>query len=291
MQRRSTLTGSLTGKVAFITGAARGQGRAHALTLAREGADIIGVDCVEDIDTVPYQLATPAELEDTAAEVEKLDRRAVFVRADVRSQEALDAAVAEGISQLGHIDIVVANAGIYSQAPFWEMTETMWQDMIDVNLTGVWRSVKAVAPHMIERQTGSIVLTSSVNGFQPGYQLSHYVAAKHGVIGLTKNFANELAPYNIRCNAVCPGAIDTTMLNNPPQYERFAGRADGTREDAWESVRHFHLLKDRSMLPATAVSEGIAWLVSDAAAHVTGIALPVDAGHLAMDGYNPYPFK
>jgi len=283
--------GRLDGKVALITGAARGQGRAHALTLAREGAEIIGLDIADDIATVPYDLSTQKDLDETAAGVEELDRRALFIKTDVREQSQIDAAVAQGLAEFGKIDILVANAGIYSQAPFWEMTEEMWQDMIDVNLTGVWKTAKAVAPHMIEQQSGSMVLISSVNGFQPGYQLAHYVATKHAVIGLTKNFANELAPYGVRANAICPGAIDTPMLNNPPQYERFAGRADGTREDAWESIRHFHLLKDRSMLPPTAVSNGIVWLASDDAAHVTGIALPIDAGHLAMDGYNPYPFK
>ncbi|MFC4003862.1 mycofactocin-coupled SDR family oxidoreductase [Prauserella oleivorans] len=283
--------GKLDGKVAFVTGAARGQGREHALALAREGADIIGIDIARDIATVPYSLATEQDLKATGADVEALGRRALFVKADVRNTADLDDVVARGIRDFGKIDIVVANAGIYSQDNFWEMSEEKWQDMIDVNLTGVWRSVKAVAPHLIERQEGSVVLTASVNGFQPGYQLSHYVASKHAVVGLTKNFANELAPYGVRVNAVAPGAIDTTMLNNPPIYERFAGNPNGTREDAWESVRHFHLLKDRSMLPSEAVSKAIVWLVSDDAEHITGIALPVDAGHLAMDGYNPYPFK
>jgi SDR family mycofactocin-dependent oxidoreductase len=281
----------LDGKVVLITGAARGQGRAHALTLAREGADIIGIDIAKDVDTVPYGLASSDELEETAARIEEMDRRALFLTADVRQQDQLDDVVARGIEEFGKIDILIANAGIYSQANFWEMTDDMWQDMIDINLTGVWRSAKAVAPHMIERRQGAMVLTSSVNGFKPGYQLSHYVAAKHGVIGLMRNFANELAPYNVRCNAVCPGAIDTTMLNNPPQYERFAGKKDGTREEAFESVRHFHLLTGRSMLPPETVSNGILYLVSDEAEHVTGVALPVDAGHLAMDGYNPYPSK
>jgi SDR family mycofactocin-dependent oxidoreductase len=281
----------LDGKVVLITGAARGQGRAHALTLAREGADIIGIDMGEDLATVPYELARPDELDETAAQVEELGRRALFLKADVRQQDQLDEVVERGISEFGQIDVLIANAGIYSQAPFWEMSDDMWNDMIDINLTGVWRSAKAVAPHMISRRQGSLVLTSSINGFQPGYQLSHYVAAKHGVIGLMRNFANELAPYDIRCNAVCPGAVDTTMLNNPPQYERFAGKADGTREEAIESVRHFHLLHGRSMLPPEAVSRGILWLVSDDAADVTGVALPIDAGHLAMDGFNPNPTK
>ncbi|WP_345381072.1 mycofactocin-coupled SDR family oxidoreductase [Pseudonocardia yuanmonensis] len=245
----------------------------------------------EDLTTVPYGLGTADDLKATATAVEDQDRRVLTAKADVRSSAQLDEVVAAALDQFGHIDVVCANAGIYSQANFWEMTDEMWQDMIDVNLTGVWRTAKAVAPHLIERRQGSIVLTSSVNGFQPGWQIAHYVAAKHGVIGLMRNFANELAPYGVRCNAVCPGAIDTLMLNNPHTYERFAGKPGGTREEAIESVRHFHLLHGRSMLPPTAVSEAIAFLSSDAAEHVTGIAFPVDAGHLAMDGYNPSPTK
>lgn len=285
------MSGSLEGKVAFITGVARGQGRAHAVKLASEGADIVGVDTSVKLGSVPYDLARDSELFETEQLVKELGRRAVFVSADVRDQQALDDVVARGIAELGKIDVVVANAGIFSQAPFWEMDDVTWQDVIDINLTGVWRTAKAVAPHMIERQSGSIILVSSVNGFRAGYQLAHYVAAKHGVIGLTKNFANELAPYDVRCNAVCPGATDTVMLNNPPQYDRFVGHADGTREEALESVRHFHLLKNRSMLPPSAISEAVAWLASDASWQVTGIALPVDGGHLALDGYNPSPFR
>ena len=283
--------GRLDGKVAFITGAARGQGRAHALTLAREGADIIGVDVLRDIGTVPYGLSTQDELDATAAEVEELDRRALFLQGDVRRQGQLDEAVSRGLSEFGHIDILCANAGIYSQANFWELTDEQWQDMIDVNLTGVWRTSKAVAPHMIERRSGAIVLTASVNGFSPGYQLSHYVAAKHGVVGLMRNYAVELAPYDIRCNAVCPGVIDTRMVNNPPLYERMAGSAGATREEAFEAVRHFHLLHGRAMMPPETVSNAILWLVSDEAVNITGVALPVDAGHNVLDGYNPIPTK
>ena len=241
------------------------------------------------LSSVPYERGDDADLAATVAAVEDEDRRVIAAKADVRSSAQLDEAVGHALDQFGRIDIVCANAGIYSQADFWEMSDQMWQDMIDINLTGVWRTAKAVAPHLIEQRRGSIVLTSSVNGFQPGWQIAHYVAAKHGVIGLMRNFANELAPYGVRCNAVCPGAIDTVMLNNPHTYERFAGKPGGTREEAIESVRHFHLLHGRSMLPPTAVSDAIAYLCSDAAEHVTGVALPVDAGHLAMDGYNPAP--
>jgi SDR family mycofactocin-dependent oxidoreductase len=282
----------LDGKVALVTGAARGQGRAHALTLAREGADIVALDIPEDnITNLQYPLPRAEDLEQTVAGVEDLDRRAIAARADVRSQEQLDNAVERGISELGKIDILVANAGIVSMAPFWEMSEEMWQDMIDINLSGVWRSAKAVAPHMIGRRQGAIVMIGSANSFEPTAGHTHYVATKHGVVGLMRNVAVEMAPYDVRCNVVCPGAIDTTMLNNPMMYERFAGGQEPTREVALESVRHYNLLNGRSMLPPEAISNAVLWLVSDEAAHVTGVALPVDAGHTILPGYNPNPTR
>ena len=283
--------GRLEGKVALITGAARGQGRAHALTLAREGADIVAVDIAEDVASVPYEMARAEDLEETVAGVEDLDRRAVAVTADVRSQEQLDGAVERGISELGQIDILVANAGINSIAPFWEMSEQMWQEMIDINLSGVWRSAKAVAPHMIERRQGAIVMIASQASFEPTAQTAHYTSAKHGVIGLMKTVAVEMAPYNVRSNAVCPGAIDTVMINNQTLYELFAGSGEPTREVALESMRHYNLLNGRSMLPPEAISNAVLWLVSDEAEHVTGVALPVDVGHMILPGYNPNPTR
>ncbi len=283
--------GSLDGRVALITGAARGQGRSHALRLAREGADIVAVDISDDIETVPYEMARAEDLEETVAGVEDLDRRAIAARADVRSQEQLDRAVERGISELGKIDILVANAGIVSMATFWEMSEEMWRDMIDINLSGMWRSAKAVAPHMIERRQGAIVMTASQASFEPTALIAHYAAAKHGVLGLMRNVALEMAPYDVRCNAVCPGAVDTTMLNNPMMYERFAGSGEPTREVALESVRHYNLLNDRSMLPPEAISDAVLWLISDEAEHVTGVALPIDAGHTILPGYNPNPTR
>ena len=281
----------LEGKVALITGAARGQGRAHALRLAREGADIVALDIADDIESVPYGMARADDLEKTVAHVEGLGRRGVAIQADVRSQEQLDGAVERGISELGGIDVLVANAGINSLAPFWEMSEEMWADMIDINLSGVWRSAKAVAPHLIERRQGAIVMTASQASFEPTDQIAHYASAKHGVIGLMRNVALELAPYNVRCNAVCPGAIDTPMINNPRLYQLFAGGGEPTREVAYESTRHYNLLNNRSMLPPEAVSNAVLWLVSDEAEHVTGVALPVDGGHGILPGYNPNPTR
>lgn len=281
--------GRLDGKVALVTGAARGQGRAHATTLAREGADIIAVDIADQISTVRYPMSQPDDLAETARQVEELDRRALPVQADVRSQTALDEAVARGVTEFGQIDILVANAGIYSLAPFWKLTEEQWDDMLGVNLTGVWKSAKAVAPHMIERRTGAIVLTSSVNGLEPGLNYAHYVSAKHGVIGLMRTVALELAPYAVRCNAVCPGAIDTGMTNWQGAYNMFAGHDQGTRDDLVQGARHFHALAGSNVLPPEVIANAALWLVSDESAQVTGVAMPVDAGHMLLPGVNQSP--
>ena len=219
--------GMLDGKVALITGGSRGQGRAHAITCAREGADVIIVDIAAQMSTVPYPMATQADLDETVKLAEAYDKRALAIKADVRSQQQLDDAVRHGIAEFGKIDILIANAGIWTRAPFWELTEDQWEEMIGVNLSGVWKSAKAVAPHMIERQAGSIVITSSTNGLEAGLNYAHYVAAKHGVIGLMKNIALELAPYGIRCNAISPGAIKTPMTSHQGALDMFAGHPSG----------------------------------------------------------------
>jgi SDR family mycofactocin-dependent oxidoreductase len=282
--------GDLLGKVAMVTGAARGQGRAHATTLARHGADVIAVDIAAQIDTVPYPLGTEEELAETAKAVEALDRRVLTVQADVRSQTQLDHAVRRGLAEFGQIDILVANAGIYGITPFWEITDAEWDNMIATNLSGVWRSAKAVAPHMIERGSGSIVMTSSVNGLEPGANYAHYVSAKHGVLGLMRTVALELAPKGIRCNAVCPGSVDTGMTNWAGVYNMMAEHSNGTRDDLMSGGKYFHALKGTGMLHPDVVADAVAWLSSDAASAVTGVvALPVDAGHLLLTGTNPAP--
>lgn len=294
--------GRLEGKVALITGGARGQGRSHAVTMAREGADVILVDIADQISTVPYDLASPQDLEETVRLVEDLDRRVIAIRGDIRSQEVMDQAVQRGIEQFGKVDILLANAGIFVFGhQFWEISDLEWHDTLDVNLTGAWQSVRAVARHMIERREGSIVFTASVNGLEPAQPYAAYVAAKHGVIGLMRSVAYELAPYNIRCNAVCPAAMDTPILNNPASYRWLSWLGESVDAETGdlahmesvtrENVRHFNLLKGRSMLPPSAVSNAILWLVSDAAAHVTGVVLPVDAGHMILTGHNPAPTR
>ncbi len=279
--------GMLDGKVAFITGGARGQGRAHAVTCAREGADVIIIDVLDQLPSVPYKLAVQADLDETVRQVEAHGRRAVAVKADVRSQRELDAAVAAGIAEFGSIDILIANAGIWTLGSFWELTDEQWEEMIAVNLTGVWKSAKAVAPHMIERRTGSIVIIASVNALEAGQYTAHYVAAKHGVIGLMKNIALELAPYGIRCNAISPGAIKTPMTSHQGALDMFAGHPGGTEDDMIEAGHHYTLLKGASFLDPQVIADTALYLNSDLAASVTGVTIPVDAGHLTLSGYNP----
>lgn len=283
--------GLLDGKTALITGGARGQGRAHALVSAREGADVILVDIADQISTVPYAMAREDDLAETVKQVEALDRRAISIVADVRDQAQLDAAVASGIAEFGKIDILIANAGIWTQAPFWELTDESWDDMIGVNLTGVWKSAKAIAPHMIERGTGSIVITSSVNGLEPGPNYAHYVSAKHGVIGLMKNIALELAPYGIRCNSINPGAIKTPMTDHQGAWDMFAGHEGGTEADMLEGGYSFHALKGKTFLPPEVIANTALYLNSDLAAAVTGVTIPVDAGHMILPGFNHAPVK
>lgn len=280
----------LDGKVALVTGAARGQGRAHALTLARNGADVVVVDIAPGtMSTIPYDMPGEQELLDTAKNIEELGRRAVVVRADVRDQCQMDDAVSRAIAELGGLDILIANAGVLSHVPFWKLTDEQWSEVLDTNLTGVWHSAKAVTPHMIERGSGAIVMTASINALEPGRNYAHYTAAKHGVIGLMKTVALELAPHGIRCNAVCPGVVDTAMVNGQESYDMFAGHSGGTRDNLIHAGRSYHVLKGFGPLDPQAIADTALWLVSDGAAAITGTAVPVEAGHLLLTGINPDP--
>ena len=226
--------GRVSGKVAFITGGARGQGRSHALRLAEEGADIVVCDLIQQIDTIPYPMSTAEDLAETVRLVEGLDRRIMARQVDVRDQAGLDSLVADAITEFGHIDIVCANAGIMSMAPTWEITDESWSDMIDVNLTGVWRTLKAVVPSMIAaKRGGSIVITSSTAGIRGFGNLAHYTAAKHGVVGLMLSLANEVAQHNIRVNTIHPTNVATGMILNDATYKLFAPHLEKpTRADA-----------------------------------------------------------
>ncbi|MBY6413090.1 mycofactocin-coupled SDR family oxidoreductase [Rhodococcus sp. BP-252] len=271
--------GKLDGKVAFITGAARGQGRSHAVRLAQEGADIIAIDLCEQVGTVGFPLATEEDLAQTVKEVEALDRRIVATKADVRDTAALKKAVDDGVAELGRLDIVLANAGIASFAPVDELTDEMWDDMIDINLTGVFKTVRAALPHLkAGGRGGAIVLTSSTAGIKGLGNLAHYVAAKHGVVGLVKTFANEFAPYNIRVNSVHPTSVNTDMIHNEQTYKTFLpDNPNPQKDDAAEAFKTLNALPIEWVEPVD-ISNAIAFLVSDEGRYITGVQLPVDAG-------------
>lgn len=271
--------GRLAGKVALITGAARGQGQAHAVRMAEEGADIIAVDICGPIDTVPYEAASEQDLEVTAKEVEARGRKVVARVADVRDYSALKAAIDEGVAQLGRLDIVVANAGIWSHAPSHEMSENQWQTMIDINLTGVWHTTKAATPIMIEQGSGgSMILISSTAGLMGFANMAHYTAAKHGVTGLTKTLAAELGPHNIRVNSIHPTGVLTKMVNNDTMFRLFRPDLENPGiDDAAEALAQLNILPLPWMDPVE-ISHSVVFLASDEAKYITGVALPVDAG-------------
>ncbi|MGI8393976.1 mycofactocin-coupled SDR family oxidoreductase [Leucobacter sp. W1038] len=285
--------GLLDGKVVMVTGGSRGQGRAHAVTSAREGADVIIIDTLDQISTVAYPMAKQEDFDETVRQVEALDRRIVAVVGDVRKQADLDHAVSEGLAQFGKIDALIANAGIFSLGPAHELSEEAWDDMIAVNLTGVWKSAKAVLPHMMERGSGSIVMTSSINGLEPGAQYVHYCASKFGVVGVMKTLALEYARHGIRVNSVHPGAILTPMTSWQGAWDMMSGKpaGTGTEADMLEAGYSFHALKGAGFLAPERIADAALWLNSELASAVTGISVPVDAGHLLQPGYNPDPVK
>ncbi|MDQ2662149.1 MAG: mycofactocin-coupled SDR family oxidoreductase [Actinomycetota bacterium] len=271
--------GRLEGKVAFITGAARGQGRSHAITLAKEGADIIAVDVATQVETVPYPTATAEDLAETVRQVEALDRRIVAAEADVRDLDALTAVVERGVAELGRLDIVLANAGISTPASTLEMSEEVWQTMIDINLTGVWKTLKASVPHIIEGgRGGSVVITSSLAAIYANPNTAHYSAAKAGLVLLAKVLAKELAPQSIRVNTVHPTTVATDMILNEPTYKLFRPDLEHpTRADFEESARTLNALPIAAM-ESIDISNAVLYLVSDDGRYVTGTTHVVDAG-------------
>lgn len=273
------MPGRVEGKVAFVTGAARGQGRSHAVRLAREGADIIAVDICQDVKGA-LPMATAEDLAETMSLVEAEDRRIVATQADVRDFDALKVAVDDGVAQLGRLDIVLANAGIASDGgPVDKMDKDSWQDTIDINLTGVWNTAKAAVPHLIQGgRGGAIVLTSSVGGMKALPNMSHYVSAKHGVVGLMRSLAVELGQHNIRVNSVHPSQVNTPMLMNEPTYRLFRPDLENpTQDDMAPISQMMHTLPVPWVEPED-VSNAILFLVSDEGRYITGVPLPVDAG-------------
>jgi (+)-trans-carveol dehydrogenase len=272
----------LAGKVAFVTGVARAQGRSHAVRLAEEGADIIGIDIASQIDTVPYPMATLEDLAATVEAVAALDRRIIATEVDVRDYDGLKAALDDGVARFGRLDIVAANAGIFSVGPADELAEQTWQDVIDVNLTGVWHTAKAAIPHLRAAGGGSIVITSSGAGLKAQANLAHYVASKHGVVGLMRTLANELAPEMVRVNTVLPGSVDTEMIQNQALYHLFMPDHDAgdiTREEVAPTFQTLSALPIPWMEPVD-ISNAVLFLASDEARYITGVTLPVDAGFL-----------
>ncbi len=272
------MAGLLEGRVALVTGAARGQGRSHAVALAREGADIVAVDRCAGIDTVMYPLGTETDLAETRQQVEGHGRRIETVIGDVRSSADMRAATDLALSAFGRLDVVVANAGIWSPGALWEMSDQTWKDMIDVNLTGVFNTVRFAIPHMMERRSGSLILTSSTCGVKALGWMGHYNAAKHGVMGLTRSLALDLGPYFVRANAVLPSTVNTPMIHNEASYRIY--RPDLENPTRHEAMAGFY---DHNAMPLPYVepedvSAAVLFLASDAARYITGIGVPIDLG-------------
>ena len=273
--------GQLDGKVAFITGAARGQGRSHAITLAREGADIIAVDLCGQAETVPYPMATPDDLAETVKEVEALDRRIYAVAADIRDLAALTEVVDRGVAELGRLDIVLANAGISTPASTLDMDEQVWDEMIEINLTGQWKTIKAAVPHIIRGgRGGSVVITSSLAAIYANENTAHYSAAKAGLVGFMKVLAKELAPQRIRVNTIHPTTVATDMILNEPTYRLFRPDLDNPSRADFEAAAATMSKLPVVLIEPEDISNAILYLVSDAGRYVTGITRLVDAGGL-----------
>ena len=266
------MAGRVEGKVAFVTGAGRGQGRSHAIRLAEEGADIIAVDVCQDYDTVGYGMATAADLNETVSAVEALDRRIVASKADVRDAAGLKAAVDDGVAQLGRLDIVCANAGICTVQSWDQVTPAVWQDTLDTNLTGVWNTMVACAPHLIAAGGGSIICTSSTAGIKGLPFLAPYVAAKHGVVGIARTMANELAAHGIRVNTVHPTGVQT------PMAEGLGGLNPLIERDPNLGPIFMNTLPVESV-EARDISNAVLFLASDEARYITGLEFTVDAGN------------
>jgi SDR family mycofactocin-dependent oxidoreductase len=272
--------GRVEGKVAFISGAARGQGRSHAVLLASEGADIIGFDLCGPLATTGYEPASRDDLEETERLVEKEGRRMIGYQADVRDYKAVESGLRVAVAELGgRLDIVAANAGIVTYGRAHELTEEVWQETIDVNLTGVWHTIKAAVPLMIAAGNGgSITITSSLAGLVGMANTVHYTATKHGVVGMMKTLVNELGQFSIRVNTMHPTNVDTHMLHNPGTYALFQpDEPNPTREGAMRNAAEMHVLPISQIEPID-MSNALLFLASDDARFVTGATLPIDAG-------------
>jgi len=278
--------GRVEGKVALVTGAARGQGRSHAVRLAEEGADIIAIDICEQIESVPYGMGQMADLEETASMIEALDRRVVIQKADVRSEKQMIDTVKTGVAELGRLDIVAANAGIWSRGEFTELPEQTFRDVLEVLLMGPYYTCRAAVPQMLEQgDGGSIVITSSTAGERGLPFQAHYNMGKHGVIGLMRTLANEFAPNFIRANCVLPSSTNTPMISNEAIWKAFSPSIENPKkEDFGELFASMNALPVPWAEPVD-ISNAVVYLASDEARFVTGVNLPVDSGFLAKWGF------
>jgi SDR family mycofactocin-dependent oxidoreductase len=277
------MTGSLEGRVAFITGAARGQGRAHAVRLAREGADIIAIDiCGPVTDSVTYPAATPEELAETVRAVEAEGRKVLAREVDIRDLAAQQQVVADGVEQFGRLDIVVANAGILSWGRMFEMSEEQWDSVIDVNLNGTWRTIRAAVPAMIEAGNGgSIIVVSSSAGLKATPGNGHYAASKHGLVAITNALALEVGEYGIRVNSIHPYSIGTPMVEPEAMMEVFAKYPTYLHSFApmpLKPVNHEGKKGLQEFMTPEEVSDVVAWLAGDGSATISGSQIAVDRG-------------
>ncbi|ARR78363.1 hypothetical protein MOTT12_02699 [Mycobacterium intracellulare subsp. yongonense] len=276
---RAARGGRLEGKVALITGAARGIGRAQAVRFAQEGADIVALDVCGPIDTVLVPHSTPDDLDTTASLVREAGGRVHTEIVDVRDLAGMQAATDRGAARFGGLDVVCATAGITSRGMAVELDENAWRTMLDVNLTGVWHTCRAGAPHLIARGAGSVILTSSIAGLRGLVGVAHYTAAKHGVVGLMRSLANELAPHHVRVNCVNPTNVDTPMIQNDVVSSAFRPDLDRppTRAEFADAARSMNMLAVPWIDPVD-VANAALFLASDEARYITAITLPVDAG-------------
>lgn len=276
---RAARGGRLDGKVALITGAARGIGRAQAVRFAQEGADIVALDVCGPIDTVLVPHSTPDDLDTTASLVREAGGRVHTEIVDVRDLAGMQAATDRGAARFGGLDVVCATAGITSRGMAVELDENAWRTMLDVNLTGVWHTCRAGAPHLIARGAGSVILTSSIAGLRGLVGVAHYTAAKHGVVGLMRSLANELAPHHVRVNCVNPTNVDTPMIQNDVVSSAFRPDLDRppTRAEFADAARSMNMLAVPWIDPLD-VANAALFLASDEARYITAITLPVDAG-------------
>ncbi len=272
--------GRMDGKVAFITGAARGQGRSHCLTLAREGAKIIGLDLCRSVDEVAYPLATADDLAETGRLLDEIGAESILLPGDVRDIDAVQAVVDAGLQRFGQIDVVVANAGVWTWGETRSLPVSDWQFTIDLNLTGAFNTVRAALPSMVDRDAGgAIMFTGSELAFRGAAQAAAYSASKAGLIGLMRALARELAPHSIRVNTIHPSTVDTEMVTNQATYDLFAPHKAGTADldDLKESMLSIHMLP-LPLLAAQDISNAVLYLASDDSRAVTSVSLPVDAG-------------